>query len=57
MVEKFLAGNVDLLVPLGVLVLVMAAVMAWPPPAPLQTPRVASGHLLDGLRDYVARRG
>jgi len=34
-----------------------AAVLVWPQAAPLQPRRTASGQLLEGLRDYVARRG
>jgi hypothetical protein len=52
-----LSPNVDLLAPLSIL-LFMAAVMVWPPSeTSLDARRVASGHLLNGLRDYVARRG
>ena len=49
--------SVDLLAPLGTLLLVAAAVLVWPQATPLQPRRAATGHLLQGLRDYVARRG
>jgi hypothetical protein len=52
-----LSVGTDLLVPFSILVLVATAVMVWPPPVSVQTRRVTSGHLLNGLRDYVARRG
>ncbi|HLZ25780.1 MAG TPA: hypothetical protein VKV73_00490 [Chloroflexota bacterium] len=48
--------SLDLLAPLGTLLLVAAAVLVWPH-APLQSRRTASGQLLEGLRAYVARRG
>jgi hypothetical protein len=49
--------SLDLLAPLGTLLLVAAAVLVWPQAAPMQPRRTASGQLLAGLRDYVARRG
>jgi hypothetical protein len=49
--------SADLLAPLGTLLLVVAAVLVWPSATPLQPRRVMTGHLLRGLRDYVARRG
>jgi hypothetical protein len=49
--------SLDLLAPLGTLLLVAAAVLVWPQATPLQPRRAATGHLLQGLRDYVARRG
>jgi hypothetical protein len=47
----------DLLVPLGVLVLVAAAVLVGTSTAPVQTKRAPTLAMLDGLRNYVARRG
>jgi uncharacterized protein (TIGR02246 family) len=53
-----LATSGNVLVPLSVLLLVMAAVMVWPSAEPLPAQRTPNGHvLLDGLREYVARRG
>jgi hypothetical protein len=49
--------SLDLLAPLCILLLVAAAVLVWPQATPLQPRRAATGHLLAGLRDYVARRG
>jgi hypothetical protein len=49
--------SLDLLAPLGTLLLVAAAVLVWPQATPPQPRRAATGHLLQGLRDYVARRG
>jgi hypothetical protein len=49
--------SIDLLAPLSILLLVTAAVMVWPQATPLQPRRAASGQLLAGLRDYIARRG
>jgi hypothetical protein len=49
--------SLDLLAPLGTLLLVAAAVLVWPQATPMQPRRAASGQLLAGLRDYVARRG
>ena len=49
--------SIDLLAPLGTLLLFTAAVLVWPQATPLQPRRAATGHLLAGLRDYVARRG
>ena len=49
----------DLLVPLSVLLLVAAAVLVWPSSiSGWRTPAVAPTHqLMNGLREYVARRG
>jgi hypothetical protein len=48
----------NLFVPLTTLFLVAGAVLAWPPATGVQqTPAPLSTHLIDGLRDYVARRG
>jgi hypothetical protein len=52
-----LSLSIDLLAPLTILILVAAAVLVWPQPTPLQPRRAPTGHLLQGLRDYVARRG
>jgi MFS superfamily sulfate permease-like transporter len=52
-----LSVSLDLLAPLGTLLLVAAAVLIWPQAAPMQPRRAASGQLLAGLREYVARRG
>lgn len=49
--------SLDLLAPLSVLLLVAAAVLVWPQATPLQPQNAATGHLLAGLREYVARRG
>jgi hypothetical protein len=49
--------SLDLLAPLSILLLVAAAVLVWPQSAPLRPRRAPSGHLLEGLRAYVARRG
>jgi hypothetical protein len=46
----------DLLVPLSVLVLVAAAVLVWPSGAALRVDR-GEHVLMNGLREYVARRG
>jgi len=54
---KLVSLSTDVLVPLGTLLLVAAAVLAWPQTPPLQPRRTTTGHLLAGLRDYVARRG
>jgi hypothetical protein len=49
----------DLLAPLCILVLVAAAVLVWPTStADWRAPAVGSSHqLMNGLREYVARRG
>src|SRR5712691_6639278 len=47
----------DLFVPITTLLLVAGAVLAWPTSSGAQTPYPVSTHLIDGLRDYVARRG
>jgi hypothetical protein len=48
----------DLFVPLTTLFLVAGAVLAWPSStAAPSTSYPISTHLIDGLRDYVARRG
>jgi hypothetical protein len=47
----------DLFVPLTTLCLVAGAVLAWPSSGGVQTRYPVSTHLIDGLRDYVARRG
>lgn len=50
--------SVDLLASLAILFLVAAAVLVWPQPTTRLAPgRASTGHLLAGLRDYVARRG
>jgi SnoaL-like domain len=52
-----LSPTTDLLVPISI-ALLMAAVLVWPPAeTPFDARRAATGHLLNGLRDYVARRG
>jgi hypothetical protein len=53
-----LAVRTDLLAALGVVLLGAAAALGWTPAQPLPGSRGATGgHLLSGLRDYVARRG
>ena len=47
----------DLFVQITTLLLVAGAVLAWPTSSGAQTPYPVSTHLIDGLRDYVARRG
>jgi hypothetical protein len=44
----------DLVVPICTFVLVTLAVMVWPAAEPVVRP---DSHLLDGLREFVARRG
>ena len=51
------AGPFPWLVPLCILLLVAAAVMVWPSAEPVPAHPAAGSHLLDGLREYVARRG
>jgi hypothetical protein len=51
------SGVADLFVPLTTLFLVAGAVLAWPSASAAETSYPVSTHLIDGLRDYVARRG
>jgi limonene-1,2-epoxide hydrolase len=52
-----LSTSTDLVVPLGIMLLVAAAVLVWPSGQPPRSTRATDGQLLAGLREYVARRG
>jgi hypothetical protein len=52
-----LSASTDIVVPLMIMLLVAAAVVAWPSGRPERSTRTANGQLLAGLREYVARRG
>jgi hypothetical protein len=50
-------SSADVLLPLSVLVLVATAVLVWPTAPAWRAPMRRDGHLMNGLREYVARRG